>query len=61
MRKVDMAHAERLFDRAEFWKMMKIALPAALQQSVGIRGKCVCPGGDEQLWSSGNGGLYGGQ
>lgn len=34
MRKVDMAHAERLFDRAEFWKMMKIALPAALQQSV---------------------------
>lgn len=34
MRKLGMAHAARLFDRTEFWKMMKIALPAALQQSV---------------------------
>lgn len=34
MQKIGMGKAERLFDRAEFGRMMRIAIPAALQQSV---------------------------
>lgn len=34
MRRIGMGKAERLFDRTEFLRMMRIAVPAALQQSV---------------------------
>lgn len=34
MRRIGMGRAERLFDRTEFARMMRIAIPAALQQSV---------------------------
>ena len=34
MRRLGMDRAERWFDRAEFARMMRIAVPAALQQSV---------------------------
>lgn len=34
MRRIGMGKADRLFDRTEFVKMMRIAIPAALQQSV---------------------------
>lgn len=34
MRRIGMGKADRLFDRTEFLRMMRIAVPAALQQSV---------------------------
>lgn len=34
LRRIGMGKAERLFDRTEFGRMMRIAVPAALQQSV---------------------------
>lgn len=34
MRRIGMGKADRLFDRTEFLRMMKVAVPAALQQSV---------------------------
>lgn len=34
MRRLGMGKADRLFDRAEFVRMMRVAVPAALQQSV---------------------------